>query len=122
MQKKIARLHIDDVKGYGAYARCYALEPVLFDGPFGYGYLTIVVRDSAVEVVRANGHGRPAELSVKKHTGSFIPEGNPHERDDHREGCFTWALAMAGYELDTAAVPLPPGLDYNPDEIPEEYR
>lgn len=127
MQKKIARLHIDDVPGYGGYARCYQVSPVIFDGGLGYGYVTIVVHpkrdhaDADVFVFYADGRGRPAETSMKRRGGSFTPLHCPHESGQHYiDGCFVWALAANGYEIEGYGYKtLPNGLDYDPDDIPD---
>ncbi|WP_063042099.1 MULTISPECIES: hypothetical protein [Nocardia] len=121
MLQLLARLHIDGVSGYGDYARCYELTPHIFDGGFSYKYLTIVVRAGDVHVIRATSSGHPAGITVDRATGSFTPNGNPHDSEDHLNGCFVWALAANGYQIEGYGDrSLPEGLDYDPDDLPEE--
>jgi hypothetical protein len=125
--KKTARLHIDDVGGYGSYARTYEVTPAIFDGGLGFKFVTVVVhpaREHApaqVDLIYANKGGGPAEMSVRKRPGSFIPVSDPHEDGEHHvNGCFVWSLASHGYEIEGyGAAALPNGLDYSPDVLPE---
>lgn len=122
--KKTARLHIDNVPGYGSYARCYEVTPAIFDGGLGFKFVTIVVYsgpEPQVNLVYANKGGLPAEPSMRKRPGSFIPVSDPHEDGQHHiDGCFTWALGSHGYQIDGYGhTSLPTGLDYDPDVLPE---
>src|SRR5690242_18810284 len=99
-------MHIEDVQGYGSYARCYELTTPIFDGGLGYKIMRIVVHpkreldDAEVIVFYANHLGLPAELSMKRRGESFTPLGCPHEAGQHYlDGCFVWALASNGYEI-----------------------
>lgn len=130
MPNKTARLHKDEVPGYGSYARCYELSYPVFDGGLAFKYVTIVVHpgrektSAEVSVIYANAHGMPAELTVRRRAGSFIPIHDPHESDqDYMNGCFVHALESIGYIIEGYGdQPLKNGLDYNPDDIPEEIQ
>lgn len=123
---KTARLHLENVSGYGGYARTYEITPALFDASgFAYKFLTIVVHparehtDAEVLVFYANRLGQPAETTLKRHAGSFTPTGDPHAAGQHYlDGCFVWALAANGYCIEGYGdKPLQDGLDYDPDDI-----
>lgn len=124
--KKVARLHLDNVPGFGAYARCYEVAPAIFDGGLGFRFVTIVVRPgqehavAQVDLFYSDNNGMPAEFSMKKRPGSFVPVSDPHEDGQHHiDGCFIWALGSHGYEIEGYGhTSLPDGLDYDPDELP----
>ncbi|WP_040829022.1 hypothetical protein [Nocardia jiangxiensis] len=121
---KTARLHLENVLGYGGYARCYEVTPPIFDNGFAFGFLTIVVHperehaNAEVLVFHANRLGQPAETSLRRRAGSFTPLGDPHAAQHHMDGCFTWALAACGYAIEGYGdKPLQDGLDYDPDSL-----
>jgi hypothetical protein len=129
MAKNIARLYKEDVGGFGdgVYARTYQLDPPIIEDGLGYQYATIAVyaaqkhHGAKVKVFYTTAFGTAARSSMREETGSFSPNGDPHQDGQHHlDGCFVWALAANDYEIEGyGAQKLPAGLDYDPNVVPE---
>ncbi|WP_280465227.1 hypothetical protein [Nocardia brasiliensis] len=107
MSEKTAYLVLEDVGGWPGRANLYRVsEPMsAFDGKHETDYVIVYVVPPAkhtyaqCKIVPAHESGGCLESSVRHRGGSFTPHGNPFEDVAHLQGCYTWALAMAGYQL-----------------------
>lgn len=102
-----ATLHIKEVGGYAGanhLTRCYKLdtEKVYDRTPHSFVTVTVTVpqkhMDGEVTLHAATETGSPTG-SMKRRAGSFVLHEAP-VTPEYVEGCFTMALALAGYELD----------------------